>query len=1209
MPSIKNIEITDFPLLPSEIKQAINDEKLAIFIGAGVSRLIGCDGWDTLATNLVKKCAEENLIEPITKELLLKQSDQIKLISICHNVLDSESFMQTMRESLKDSEIDNLVRSDDKFQIYKDLKNIGSTFITTNADRFIDKLLDGANIYINKFGTEKIDDSNHKLYKIHGCISDEDSLVFTKDKYMFTYTNSKFINFIEGIFTKYTVLFVGYGLNEFDLLSKVFQSALNKEPQHFLLKPYFLHEHEVCNLEYEYFEGIGIRLIPFSRDKKDYEQLIGVISNWHDETIIKTRRLQKSFTTVDNALESPSSNSIATTIQNMRSDENQVRYFFSKAHSYQKLHLWLKPLFDAEFLSLNESNEFQYSSTLTFLEKVSIQNREDEKSEITKKLLLIANRTIEKTTDDHIVWHMIKVIFNLPIENISLDRINFIDSHVRDCKHRSILNFDIAETVMPVLIKNEKRKHILKLLPLIFGYTLKKDTLSYVEPISIIGEHNLQELLRRHSKDMIKLVGLGGLKIVVESIKDITKQEKSTFNPASLAAVRTKTDDEITQNIRSYHNRYAKQLVFFTRDLFEILPSAEIKPCIKDFLLKQQHSIFIRLALHIINCKYEALKDIFWQWWANINKEKTELRTLHEFWVLLKESSENFTIDEFDKIIDWIEAYDCRKYLQNDNDETIKLCNAYRRKEWLLCLKDNNERAKNLYQKYDSINDRKVRHPGFSYWLGGIHEVPKYSHPNKKEFCEDPINIIKNSDPLQIDRGNNFDDNESLKMGLANDLSTCIKNDPVTFAGKIDEFKDLEHIYKNRVIQGFSDAWKEKREFDWEKIFNFIDNELSANFFSSNENQKQWFVSEIASLIECGTREDSNAFNKTLLPRAKEILLKLLNNKYEEKGVTSDNLTSHVLNSTNGKVLHALIDYSLRYGRLNSTQSVKWEKEVKAFFTEQLEENNLYSKSVFTVLGTYFHHLEFLDNNWATSNFNKIFPLKNKQLWKVSIKAYFLHTNTVYEETYNLFKDNGHIKEMLLPNFKEDEIKSRLVSFVCIAYINDMDNNTIFDIINLKNTSNILKITQSILQVYKDEKNECKKDKIKTIWYKIYENYKSDNSEDVQKIFSELCSWFVFLYEIPDKDMELLKYDKDMELLKYTAKHAKDSYQARNLIKEMARLSVDYTQEVSEIYKYIIANDIYPTYRKEDVKKILDNLNPNDSLEIVNYYRQKGIYI
>ncbi|CAB5496323.1 hypothetical protein THERMOT_495, partial [Bathymodiolus thermophilus thioautotrophic gill symbiont] len=92
MPSIKNIEITDFPLLPSEIKQAINDEKLAIFIGAGVSRLIGCDGWDTLATNLVKKCAEENLIEPITKELLLKQSDQIKLISICHNVLDSESF-------------------------------------------------------------------------------------------------------------------------------------------------------------------------------------------------------------------------------------------------------------------------------------------------------------------------------------------------------------------------------------------------------------------------------------------------------------------------------------------------------------------------------------------------------------------------------------------------------------------------------------------------------------------------------------------------------------------------------------------------------------------------------------------------------------------------------------------------------------------------------------------------------------------------------------------------------------------------------------------------------------------------------------------------------------------------------------------------------------------------------------------------------------
>jgi hypothetical protein len=299
-------KITPLPPLHSKIKQAINDKKLAIFIGAGVSRLIGCDGWDTLAKNLVKKCTEENLINPITKELLLKQTDKIKIISICDNILKEKSFMQVMKKSLKDDEIVNLVQSD-KFQIYRDLKNMSNTFITTNADRFIDSLFDVSNIHINKFSAEKVSDSKHKLYKIHGCIGNMESLVFTKNQYMSTYTNSYFIEFIKTIFDEYTVLFVGYGLNEFELLSKIFpQFDTDKNPKHFLLNPYFQHEQEIYNLERDYFKKIGIRLIPFSRNEKDYNQLIDVINEWHNVAIVKTRKMQNNFIDIVNALENPS---------------------------------------------------------------------------------------------------------------------------------------------------------------------------------------------------------------------------------------------------------------------------------------------------------------------------------------------------------------------------------------------------------------------------------------------------------------------------------------------------------------------------------------------------------------------------------------------------------------------------------------------------------------------------------------------------------------------------------------------------------------------------------------------------------------------------------------------------------------------------------------------------------------------------------------
>jgi hypothetical protein len=310
MVEMKSVTITDLPQLPPRIKQAIDDKKLAIFIGAGISRLIGCDGWDTLAKKLVEECAKKRYIEPITNDILLTQSDNIKLISICHNVFceksDEESFIEVMREALKDGEIDELATSDDKFQIYKDLKNMGNAFITTNADRFIDKLLDVSNIIFQGIDLRQNNIGSDKLYKIHGCVSDARSLVFTKNKYMSTYTNPEFTDFIKQFFSKYTVLFVGYGLNEFELLSKILPPNKNDKPKHFLLKPYYQHEQEICNLESKYLSDLDINLIPFSKDKKNYDQLIDVIKNWHDVILRETLSMQNSFSDIDKALEDSS---------------------------------------------------------------------------------------------------------------------------------------------------------------------------------------------------------------------------------------------------------------------------------------------------------------------------------------------------------------------------------------------------------------------------------------------------------------------------------------------------------------------------------------------------------------------------------------------------------------------------------------------------------------------------------------------------------------------------------------------------------------------------------------------------------------------------------------------------------------------------------------------------------------------------------------
>ena len=44
--------ILPIPELPSEIKEAVDREELAVVVGAGASRLMGCMGWDELARNM-----------------------------------------------------------------------------------------------------------------------------------------------------------------------------------------------------------------------------------------------------------------------------------------------------------------------------------------------------------------------------------------------------------------------------------------------------------------------------------------------------------------------------------------------------------------------------------------------------------------------------------------------------------------------------------------------------------------------------------------------------------------------------------------------------------------------------------------------------------------------------------------------------------------------------------------------------------------------------------------------------------------------------------------------------------------------------------------------------------------------------------------------------------------------------------------------------
>jgi hypothetical protein len=116
--------------------------------------------------------------------------------------------------------------------------------------------------------------------------------------------------------------------------------------------------------------------------------------------------------------------------------------------------------------------------------------------------------------------------------------------------------------------------------------------------------------------------------------------------------------------------------------------------------------------------------------------------------------------------------------LSSSVNVAFKKYNAYERKRWLLCLEDNNLKAKELYQKYNSIESEKIEHPEFYHYWSSDGFLPP-SHPvDLKELCQDPIETINNFDPSKCKKAT-FTDDESLIKDVAKDLTACVVKDPL----------------------------------------------------------------------------------------------------------------------------------------------------------------------------------------------------------------------------------------------------------------------------------------------------------------------------------------------------------------------------------------------------------------------------------------------
>jgi hypothetical protein len=289
-------EIYDEPKLPDAIKN-IGSRQLVVFVGAGCSTLMGCERWKGVADKLVESAYKIKVINHWEKDRLLG-NDPRKSISILKGLLPVDDYYSAISTSLKIN-----TEKASKYPIYDELIKLRGVYVTTNIDVHFDNKFTESRIFRapSTFKPENI--KTNTLFKLHGCITQPDSIIFATRDYIEHYNNSYVQKFLKEIFSgKYLVLFVGYSLSEIEILDYLLlkgnpavKQSSSHEDNNILLLPFYKTEESLLRFEKSYFGQLGVAVCPYAIDTNGYDQLFSVIETWQKEFNLTTSYQYKTF--------------------------------------------------------------------------------------------------------------------------------------------------------------------------------------------------------------------------------------------------------------------------------------------------------------------------------------------------------------------------------------------------------------------------------------------------------------------------------------------------------------------------------------------------------------------------------------------------------------------------------------------------------------------------------------------------------------------------------------------------------------------------------------------------------------------------------------------------------------------------------------------------------------------------------------------------
>jgi hypothetical protein len=292
--------LRETPELPAEIRKSALDGNLVLFVGAGVSMLVNLPSWNVLAQKVLTEFCKEGYINYSELEQL-KDLDPKKQLSIAETIASENGakLELVISKYLTPREGSNI-------GIYNYLNKIGCVCVTTNYDELLSPSFHvKSDASTTAATTRRI---SHKeefhagllnepgtVIHLHGSVSYPDTMILTTEEYLEHYDDKIVQHFLRELFDKKTVLFMGYGLDEAEILEHILRRAGVKhtdEKKRFALQGFFISQEPLYLRLYDYYEkSFGINLIGYIRDYKDYAQLEDISKTWAEQIEVRPAAL------------------------------------------------------------------------------------------------------------------------------------------------------------------------------------------------------------------------------------------------------------------------------------------------------------------------------------------------------------------------------------------------------------------------------------------------------------------------------------------------------------------------------------------------------------------------------------------------------------------------------------------------------------------------------------------------------------------------------------------------------------------------------------------------------------------------------------------------------------------------------------------------------------------------------------------------------